>query len=63
MRVVVDFDACQGHGVCMGIEPQVFDLRDDGYLYLLTENPPESDRAKIVDAVRSCPEGAISLED
>jgi ferredoxin len=63
MRVVVDFDKCQSNAVCMGIAPEVFEVRDDNFLYILDEHPPESMRPKLEEAVRSCPTGAISLED
>ena len=32
MRVVVDFDECASNAVCMGIVPEVFEVRDDGFL-------------------------------
>ena len=41
MKVVVDFDECASNAVCMGILPEVFEVRDDGYLYVLNEHPPE----------------------
>jgi ferredoxin len=63
MRVVVDFDACQSNAVCMGLAPEVFEVRDDGFLYILNENPPEELRSKVESAVRSCPVQAITLED
>ena len=63
MKVVVDFDTCQSNAVCQGIAPEVFEVRDDGFLYILQENPDESLRAKIEDSVRSCPVQAISIED
>lgn len=63
MKVVVDFDTCQSNAVCQGIAPEVFEVRDDGYLYVLQENPGEELRAKVEDAVRSCPVQAISIED
>ena len=37
MRVVVDFDACVSNAVCMGLAPEVFEGRDDGFLYVLQE--------------------------
>ena len=40
MKVVVDYDVCASNAVCMGIAPEVFEVRDDGYLYVLNENPP-----------------------
>ena len=63
MKVVVDFDVCQSNAVCMSLAPEVFEVRDDGYLYVLQENPPESLRSKIEDAVRSCPTQAITIEE
>ncbi len=41
MRVVVDYDRCESNAVCMGISPEVFEVRDDNFLYVLNENPPE----------------------
>ncbi|HEY1446204.1 MAG TPA: ferredoxin [Acidimicrobiales bacterium] len=63
MRVVVDFDQCESNALCMGILPQVFEVRDDDFLYVLDENPPEELREKLMEAVRSCPKNAISIED
>jgi ferredoxin len=63
VKVVVDFDLCESNAVCMGLVPEVFEVRDDNFLYLLDENPPESMRAKLKQAVESCPTGAISLVD
>jgi ferredoxin len=63
MRVVVDFDLCESNAICMGIAPEVFEVRDDDLLYILNENPPEELRPKIEEAVRSCPKQAISIED
>ena len=62
MKVVVDFELCQSHGLCTQAAPEVFELRDDGFLYILQENPPESLRKKIETAVREGPTGAIKLE-
>ena len=63
MKVVVDFDVCASNAVCMGIAPEVFEVRDDGYLYVLDENPPEEMREKLRQAVNGCPTGAITIVD
>ncbi|HUE09088.1 MAG TPA: ferredoxin [Acidimicrobiales bacterium] len=63
MRVVVDFDQCESNALCMGILPEVFEVRDDDFLYVLDENPPEGLREKLMEAVRACPKNAISIED
>jgi ferredoxin len=62
MKVIVDFEVCQSHGLCMQAAPEVFELRDDGFLYVLQETPPENLRKKVEIAVRECPTGAIKLE-
>jgi ferredoxin len=63
VKVVVDFDKCASNAVCMGIAPEVFEVRDDGYLYILEEHPGEELRDKLREAVNSCPTGAISIEE
>jgi ferredoxin len=62
MKVIVDFDRCESNAVCMGIAPEVFEVRDDDFLYILQEEPPEELRPKIEEAVRLCPKQAISIE-
>jgi ferredoxin len=63
MRVVVDRDLCESNGVCEGLAPEVFQIDDDDTLLILQEHPDESLRAKVQDAVRSCPKQALSLEE
>ncbi len=63
MRVVVDYDLCESNAVCMGIAPEVFEVRDDDLLYILDETPPESLRDRVEEAVRRCPKQALSLSD
>ncbi|HEY1634323.1 MAG TPA: ferredoxin [Acidimicrobiales bacterium] len=63
MRVVVDYDLCESNALCMGVAPEVFEVRDDDNLYILNENPPEEMRDKVEQAVRLCPKAAISIED
>jgi ferredoxin len=60
-KVVVDFDVCESNAICMGIAPEVFEVRDDDFLYILDETPPESLRPKVEQAVRQCPKQAISI--
>lgn len=63
MKVVVDFDLCESNAVCMAIAPEVFEVRDDDFLYILQENPPAELHEKVREAVERCPKQAISLED
>ena len=62
MKVIVDYDLCESNAVCMGIAPEVFEVRDDDFLYVLDENPPEVLRAKMEDAAKRCPKQAITIE-
>lgn len=63
MKVVVDFDLCESNAVCMGIAPEVFEVREDDFLYILDENPGEELRPKVEEAVRGCPKAAISIQE
>ena len=63
VKVVVDFDTCDGNGVCMSICPEVFEVKDDGFLYLLQDEPGEELRDKVEGSVVSCPTQAITVEE
>ena len=65
MKVIVDLALCQGHSVCLGEAPEVFDVieQDDGYpqVKVLIENPPEELREKVMKAARYCPNNVITV--
>ena len=63
MRIVVDYDRCESNGVCMAILPEVFEVRDDDFMYVLDETPPEKFHAKVRQAVNSCPTQALSIRE
>lgn len=64
MKVVVDYDLCESNAICVGLEPTVFEIRDDDIMYIIDADPDESKRAKIEEAVRRCPKQALTiLED
>jgi ferredoxin len=62
VRVNVNFDLCQSNALCMSAAPEVFEVRDDGFLYVLDENPSDELRGKVEEAARVCPTQAITLE-
>ena len=62
-RVVVDFDLCESNAICMQIAPEVFEVRDDDFLYILNEEPGEDMRAKIEESVQRCPKQAIAIAE
>ncbi len=61
MRIVVDTQLCQGHAVCMGEAPEVFEVTREGKLTVLNPTPPAALRPRIEAAVRYCPTGALTL--
>jgi ferredoxin len=61
MRVVVDRDLCQGHGVCESEAPEVFQTPKQGQVNVLAETPPQELRAKVELAVRYCPTHALKI--
>ncbi len=63
MRVIVDFDVCASTGACAQVAPEVFEVRSDGYLYILQEEPGAELADKVRQAADLCPTGAITIED
>jgi ferredoxin len=62
MKVIVDYDVCASTGSCMQVCPEVFEVRSDGFLYVLQEEPPEELRERVLQAEELCPTGAITVE-
>ena len=63
MRVRVDPDLCEAHGVCTTIAPDVFELDDDDVLHVLLPEPPADRRDLVRDAAMRCPKQAIKVEE
>ena len=63
MQITVDFDMCAATGGCVNQAPEVFEIRDDGFLYVLQENPNESLIDKVKLAEDLCPTGAITITE
>jgi ferredoxin len=63
VRVVVDRDLCQGHGVCESEVPDVFSVSKDGVLTILEDCVPEQSRAAVGLAISYCPTHALHLEE
>jgi sterol 14-demethylase len=61
VRIHVDRDLCQGHGVCESEAPAVFEVSKDGVLTVLQEHPPESERRAVELAVTYCPTHALTI--
>jgi ferredoxin len=61
MKVEVDFEVCASTGACMQACPEVFEVRADGYLYILQEGPGEELREGVIAAAEMCPTAAITV--
>jgi ferredoxin len=62
MKVKADFDLCESNAICVGIAPDVFEVDDDDYLQILDDEVTDENRARIEQAVASCPKAALSIE-
>ena len=62
MKVVVDRDLCQGHGVCESEAGAVFTVSKSAVV-VLDETPPDALRAEVEAAVQFCPTHALRIEE
>jgi ferredoxin len=64
VKVFVDSERCQGHTLCSMIAPNSFQLSDiDGTASPVDETVPADQQDAVREAVQSCPEQAISIEE
>jgi ferredoxin len=63
MKVKVDYDMCASTGGCMQVCPEVFEVRNDGFLYVLQEEPAPELHDRVREAADLCPTAAIELVD
>ena len=63
-RVVADLGLCQGHQMCTGEAPDVFDFDDDAdQVVVLQEHPDDSLRPQAESAVKYCPAMALAIQE
>lgn len=60
-KIIVNEDACIGCGACISIDPEHFDFNDDGLSEVI--NNDNIDTENVLNAIESCPTGAISYTD
>ncbi|MGV9712878.1 ferredoxin [Gordonia sp. NPDC003424] len=60
MRIEVDLDICQGHGMCEMEAPEIFETHSD-HVKILIDRPDESRRAEVEAAVQYCPTQALRI--
>ena len=60
MKIKVDFDLCESNALCEAMAPEVFELDDDDFLQLKTEETTPENIDNVKRAVAACPRAAIS---
>ncbi len=63
MRLELDQDACQGHGRCYALAPELFEADERGHCRLLIDLVPDGLESSARDGVDNCPERALTLSD
>lgn len=58
-----DLSLCQGYANCVMAADDYFDIDDDGLVVLLKTDVPDSERARVEEAARTCPVSALRVED
>ena len=61
MKIKVDFDLCESNAVCEALAPDVFELDDDDFLQLNTDEVTPENEQRVQQAAAACPRAAISL--
>lgn len=61
--VKANLGVCQGYANCVAAADDYFDIDDDGVVVVLKVDVPESDRARVEEAARSCPVSALEIVD
>lgn len=63
MKVVVDYGLCEANAICMGINPEVFEVDDNDHLTILRPEITAETEHDVEEAVRRCPRQALSIVD
>lgn len=63
MRVTANSDTCTVSSLCVYRAPDVFDQDDEGHVVVLLPHPPDTSRAAVRDAARSCPTRSIHVDE
>lgn len=61
MRVEVNRDKCEGHGICEQVAPKVYQLDEDGELVVHEDVPAELE-TQAQSGARSCPVAALHVK-
>jgi ferredoxin len=63
VRIVVEWDLCDGQGRCAAAAPEIFEVTAADQVHVRQPEPPDVARDLVVKAIRSCPKAALHLEE
>ena len=63
MKVCIDYTKCTGIAMCESLDPDIFEVGEDGQSHVHEDALSEDKRALVDEAVQACPTGAISVID
>ncbi|WP_370021055.1 ferredoxin [Planotetraspora sp. GP83] len=61
----LDRKVCEGHSVCVGLVPELFDVSDDDDRVMLVagDEVPAGLETRVLSAVARCPKQVLSVAD
>lgn len=64
MKVIADYERCEGHGLCTQQAPEIFELDDDGELihHFDGADIPAEQHDPASSAASACPVAALRLD-
>jgi ferredoxin len=63
IHVKVNLRLCEGFANCVVAAPDLFDLDDDDKVIILEEELDGGERARVEEAIRTCPVSALTIAD
>ena len=63
IRAEIDWDKCEGNGVCARVAGEIFTVDADGNSDVILEEIPPELRAKAMLAMAQCPTKAITVTE
>lgn len=63
IQVHANVRICEGFANCLVAAPDLFDLDDEDKVIILQGELDPSERARVEEAVRSCPVNALTITD
>ena len=63
MRIIVDRDRCEGNAICVGIDPELFELDDEDYVMVTADPIPADAEERAEQAIAECPRAALTRTD